>query len=314
MMSPLLILALVASALFAWSMGSHYTGAVMGTAYGSGVLSLRKAQMLAAGAALVGSVLASINVIDTYANGLVPQVSRVDIAAAQLAAALVTTASTYFKLPTSTIQIYAFSLLGAALVGGLPIHSVGFGFVILFWAIGPLAAFGIGFILARLGLKTAEKSKRVLTWFVVLVSLYSSFTLGSNDVSNAASSLVALNLLPARLAGLYGGFFMAIGVLTWGRFLLERIGRDILKLDVPLAAISQLAQALALTIINGVGYNASINQTIVGGLTGAGLAVARNKLNWQVIRRIVLNWTWSPALGLGCSALLSVLLHALFGS
>jgi PiT family inorganic phosphate transporter len=313
-MNPLLILVFVASALFAWSMGSHYTGAVMGTAYGSGVLSLRKAQVLAASAALVGSVVASINVIDTYANGLVPHVSSVDIASAQLAAAIVTTISTSFKLPTSTIQIYTFSLLGAALVGGLPIHDAGFGFVILFWVIGPLVAFGIGFILARLGLKIAGQGQRVLIWFVVVVSIYSSFTLGSNDVSNAASSLVALNLLPVRLAGLYGGFFMALGVLTWGRLLLERIGHDILKLDVPLAAVSQLSQALSLTIINGVGYNASINQTIVGGLTGSGFAVARNRLNWKVIRNIVLNWTVSPVLGLSCSALLAVILHVLFSS
>lgn len=96
-MSPILILVFVASALFAWSMGSHYTGAVMGTAFGSGVLSLRKAQLLAATAAILGSVAASIHVIDTYANGLVPQATRVDIAAAQLAAAIVTTASTYFN-------------------------------------------------------------------------------------------------------------------------------------------------------------------------------------------------------------------------
>lgn len=312
-MSPVLILVFVASALFAWSMGSHYTGAVMGTAYGSGVLSLRKAQVLAAGAAIIGSVVASINVIDTYANGLVPHVSRVDVAAAQLAAAIVTTASTYFKLPTSTIQIYTFSLLGAAFVGGLPVHGTGFGFVILFWAVGPLIAFAIGFILTRLGLGIAKKGARALAWSVIAVSIYSSFTLGSNDVSNAASSLVALNLLPARLAGLYGGFFMALGVLTWGQRLLGRIGNDILKLDVPLAASAQLAQAIALTIINGVGYNASINQTIVGGLTGSGLAADRNKLNWKVIRNIVLNWTWSPVLGLGCSAIVTVSLEALFG-
>lgn len=312
-MTPLLVLVFAASALFAWTMGSHYTGAVMGTAYGSGVLSMRTAQLLAAGAAIVGSALASIHVISTYANGLVPHVPRVDIAAAQLAAALVTTASTYFRLPTSTIQIYTFSLLGTALVGGLPIHGAGFGLVILFWAVGPLVAAGIGFILARLGLGIAKRSARVLTWFVIVVSLYSSFTLGSNDVSNAAASLVALHLLSARAAGLYGGVFIALGVLTWGRPLLRRIGHDIIQLDVPLAATAQLAQAITLTIINAAGYNASINQTIVGGLTGSGLAANRSALKWKVIRTIVLNWTWSPALGLSCAALLTVALRALFG-
>ena len=115
------------------------------------------------------------------------------------------------------------------------------------------------------------------------------------------------------MAGLYGGFFMLIGILTWGQRLLERIGHDILKLDVPLAATAQLSQAITLTVINAIGYNASINQTIVGGLTGSGLAAGRNKLNWKVIRNIVMNWTWSPLLGLACSALVTIILKAIFG-
>lgn len=194
----------------------------------------------------------------------------------------------------------------------MPIYTDGFGLVIFFWAVGPLVAFAIGFILAKLGLGIVKEG--ALVWFVISVSVYSSFTLGSNDVSNAASSLVALKLLPAHLAGLYGGFFMMVGVLTWGQRLLKRIGHDILKLDVPLAATAQLSQAMSLTIINAMGYNASINQTIVGGLTGSGLSVGRNKLDWRVVRNIVMNWTWSPVLGLACSALMTIILGAIFGS
>ena len=313
-MDFLQIVVLVASALFAWSMGAHYTGAVMGTAYGAGILSLRKAQLLAAAAALVGSVVASINVIATYANGLVPHASGVDIAAAQLAAVILTSFSNYFRLPTSTIQIYTFSLLGAALVSRTPISGTGFGFVLLCWALGPLMAFGFGLLMARLGLQLATRGQHVLAPVMMLVSIYSSFTLGSNDVSNAASSLVALNVLPARWAGLYGGCFMALGVLTWGERLLERIGRDILKLNVPLAAIAQLSQAFSITIINSAGYNASINQTIVGGLTGTGVGMDRTKVNWKVLRNILLNWILSPALGLSGAALLTVLLSMVFSS
>lgn len=79
-------LLLAASALFAWSMGAHYSGAVMGTAYGSGVLRLRVALPLAAVLALLGSALASVNVVDTYAHGLVRGAPRDTIAAALLTA------------------------------------------------------------------------------------------------------------------------------------------------------------------------------------------------------------------------------------
>ncbi len=312
-MHPSTLLLLGSSALFAWSMGSHYTGAVMGTAYGSGVLSLRNAQILAAIFALIGASVASVHVINTYAGGLVSTSSITDVAAAQLAAALVTTASTYFRLPTSTIQIYTFSLLGVALVGGLPIHGAGYGLVIAGWAGGPLAALALGYLLAKFGLAHAVKAQKVLVWFVIGTSIWSSCTLGSNDVSNAASSLVLAHLTSARMAGVFGGVFMALGVLTWGRGLLRRVGHDILKLDVPLAAAAQLSQATTLTIENAFGLNASINQTIVGGLTGTGVAVSPDKLNRKVLRNIVLNWLWSPVLGTAVAALVTLVLHAALG-
>lgn len=236
-----------------------------------------------------------------------------DVAAAQLAAALVTTLSTYYKLPTSTIQIYTFSLLGVALIGGLPIHAAGFGLVVAGWAAGPLIAFAVGYLLARSGLPAAARIQRKLRWFVIGASVSSSFTLGSNDVSNAASSLVLAPLTSPGLAGLLGGTFMALGVLTWGRGLLRRVGKDILDLDVPLAATAQLSQAVTLSVENAFGYNASINQTIVGGLAGTGAAAAPDKLNRRVLRGIVLNWIWSPLLGTAAAALVTLVFHAALG-
>lgn len=306
-------LLLGSSALFAWSMGSHYTGAVMGTAYGSGVLSLRTAQILAAILTVIGATVGSVHVVNTYAGGLVRPFSIVDVAAAQLAAALVTTASTYFRLPTSTIQIFTFSLLGVALAGGVPIHAAGFGLVIAGWVSGPLLALALGYLLARFGLASATRIQRALAWFVVGASMWSAFTLGSNDVSNAASALVLAHLGPARSAGAWGGLFMALGVLTWGRGLLRRVGHDILTLDVPLAATAQLSQAITLTAANVVGYNASINQTIVAGLIGTGAAARPDKLDRKVLRNILMNWTWSPALGSAAAAMVTVVLHATLG-
>lgn len=311
-MSALQIMLFASSALFAWSMGSHYTGSVAGTAYGAGVFSLRKALLLTAIFTVIGSVAGSINVVDTY-TGVVRHAPIVYVVAAQLAAALVTVASTYFKLPTSTIQLYLFALLGAALVGGLPVNGAAIGLVVIAWAAGPLAAFALGFVLSRLGRGIAAKSQRVLRWFLIVVAIYSAFILGSNDVSNAASSLVTSSLLSPRAAGLFGGAFMALGVLTWGRRMLDRIGHDILPLDVQQAATAQFSKAVALSGANALGYNASINQTIIGGLIGVGTAQKENKLNRTVARNIALNWILSPVLGLAAAAAVSLILRAIFG-
>jgi phosphate/sulfate permease len=93
-MNSVVMLVFAASALFAWAMGSHYTGSVAGTVYGAGVLSERKAVVITAAFTVVAGVANSVNVIGTYAN-VVSQASMVDVAAAQLAAAIVTTCATY---------------------------------------------------------------------------------------------------------------------------------------------------------------------------------------------------------------------------
>ncbi|MGI8576713.1 MAG: hypothetical protein ACR2KG_02090 [Nocardioidaceae bacterium] len=73
-----------------------------------------------------------------------------------------------------------------------------------------------------------------------------------------------------------------------------------------MAASSQLAQAITLSALNGVGYNASINQTIVGGLVGAGSAVKENKMNRKNVINIVVTWFWSPILGIASAAVASL--------
>lgn len=303
---------LASSALFAWSMGSHYTGSVAGTAFGAGVLSLRRALGLTAVFCVVGAVAGSVNVVDTY-SGVVAHAPTIDIVAAQLSAALATVVSTYFKLPTSTIQLYAFSLLGAALVAGVRIQGGAFALIVGGWVAGPVIALALGFVLSRLGRGLAARGERALKWALLLIAIYSAFILGSNDVSNAASSLVTAGVLSTRVAGLFGGALMALGVLTWGGRMLGRIGHDILPLDVQMAATAQFSKALALSGANALGYNASINQTIVAGLIGVGAAQRQRKINRRVARNIALNWTLSPILGLGCSALLTVILTAASG-
>ncbi|MGI8576712.1 MAG: hypothetical protein ACR2KG_02085 [Nocardioidaceae bacterium] len=79
-----------------------------------------------------------------------------------------------------------------------------------------LIAVALGNVLGRVMPHVALRGAWVLAAAVIVISAYSAFALGSNDVSNAASSLVIAHPVSARLAGLYGGVFMAIGVLTWG--------------------------------------------------------------------------------------------------
>jgi len=307
------ILLLFSSAFFAWNMGSHYAGSVAGTAYGSKALPMSWLLVITAMFTVVGSGVGSLGVVGTY-SALLRGATGLDIAAAQMAAAIVTAVATFLRLPTSTIQIYAFSTVGVALERGLPFHGALFGAIVVGWLCGPLAAFALSFGFTKISGGLRLRDHEVTRWLLLITVAYSAFVLGSNDVSNAAASVVGVGLIGPRWAALLGGSLMAVGVLTWGRGTIERIGRDIVPLEIPSALTAQLSKAVSLTVVNALGYNASINQSIVGGLIGTGIAKNGRDVNWTVLRNIVLNWTLSPLLGTAAAIVAVMLFRTIPGT
>ena len=92
---------IIAGLFFGWTIGSHYTGAVMGTAYGAKILDIKKATLLIAISALLGATLQSHEVIKTVGVGIIPIEYLTPFRAMimMLNAALVTAVNTWLKLP-----------------------------------------------------------------------------------------------------------------------------------------------------------------------------------------------------------------------
>lgn len=112
-------------AFFGWTIGSHYTGATMGMAYGAGVTRKpRTALLLLAACVILGATFESHNVVTTVGTGIIPSQYMTPLGAMvmMLTAALVTAANTWLKLPVSTSQLACFSVVGAALGIGAPVN------------------------------------------------------------------------------------------------------------------------------------------------------------------------------------------------
>ena len=234
---------------------------------------------------------------------------RLAVAAALLSAALTTTAFTYLKIPTSTIQLFTFSLIGAALVGGLTLNIEVILYLILFWAVAPMAAFLLGLLLIRLIPKSGME--KWLRYLVIGSSMHSAFSVGSNDVSNAVAMLVALDYVDTLFSSLIGGAFIALGVLTWGRRVLARVSREIVKMKMDVASSAQIAKASTIIGVNLMGYNASINQTLISGLIGSSIGKGEKSINYRVVKGILIGWGVSPAAGLVVSIAISLILLAI---
>ncbi|HXY47144.1 MAG TPA: anion permease [Thermoplasmata archaeon] len=292
---------------FAVSIGAHYTGACMGMPYAAGAIRPVRALLLMAPLALLGAVFASGAVEATVGHGILetPKVALGLALAIILSALALTSAYNFLTIPTSTIQILVFSAVGAGLAAGVSVHWSTIGTLLVLWATAPFAAFGLGFVIVRAsdrlrppGPRTRELA-RIAIMGLVGVGAAASFAMGANDVSNASGAFVMTGLFGLMVAGLVGGVGLALGVLTWGRPLLQTVAFDIVRLDARMATSAQLAQSIVILVSVAFGYFTSMNQALVGSMIGTGIARRQTTVLWKAVRGILAGWALGPVSGAG---------------
>jgi PiT family inorganic phosphate transporter len=302
-------LVLVALALaFAWSMGAHYTGACMGMPYATRSIGLRAALWVMAPLTLLGATFLSHRVLANVGHNILvaDRLGTAPAIAAIAAAFLLTTLFTQWRIPTSTIQILVFCIIGVGAALGLAIRwNTVIGLAVM-WVAAPVVAFGLGFVFTRLF--DAIPSRRrpgsvrngragAIGLALVVVGGAASLTMGANDVSNATAVFLATGFSGPFLAGLIGGVGLAAGVLTWGRPLLERVAFDVVKMDMAMATAAQLVQAMVVLTAVFFGYFTSMNQALIGAMAGTGFARGRETIETKVILAILRGWIVGPAAG-----------------
>jgi phosphate/sulfate permease len=314
--------AVLAGLFFGWTIGAHYTGATMGMAYGAGVIKRPlTALLLIAGFVILGATLESHNVVATVGTGIIPGDAMTPLGALVMmsTAALVTAANTWMKWPVSTSQLACFSVIGAALGMHAPIqwHTTVV-WLFITWIGTPIVSALLGFLLTRLidalTKDRSESQTRVLRWVLLAACCYAAYTLGANNTGNAVGVFYGLELVTPVKAGFIGGIVMAIGALTWGRGILEKVGKGIVDVDLNVGLGAKLAQSITAHTSAAFGYPTSINQALIGGVAGASGARGLKTLNRKAMGEIVLSWFFTPLLAgvvsfvlyLSLSSLLSV--------
>lgn len=325
MLSMAAVFLVVVALLFAWSMGAHYTGAVMGMPFASHAIRMWPALVLMAILTIIGATFASEGVQQTVGLQIVDpkSVTIVGGAVMVLSAAILTTIYTYYKIPSSTIQIFVFSIVGTGLAANVAIHWDTILHLAVLWVLAPIVAVILGFGFTHLFdlvvppseaavetrlvagvekspnvVKSLPAAARALPTCLVLVGCAASFTLGANDVSNAVGVFSMVNLTTTTIAGLVGGIAMAIGALTWGQGILKKVAFDVVKTDLSMASAAQMVQALVVLAAVSQGLFTSMNQALIGAMTGTGLARGNQTIQWRVVRGIVTGWAVGPFSGI----------------
>lgn len=316
---------------FAYSMGAHYTGACMGMPHALRAISARRALLVMAPLTLLGATFASHGVEHTVGHGLVAG-AGLSVAGSVIVVGVAFGLTSLFnrlRIPTSTIQILVFSVIGAGLATRIGIQWLHIAELAVIWVAAPVAAGILGYVLTRAldripavrsdtrltreRTTTANSAGGGLAASLVLVGALASFTMGSNDVANATGSLVGTHTLDPLAAGLVGGVGLAAGVLTWGRPLLQRVAFDIVTVDRPMATAAQLVQAGVVLAAVGFGFFTSMNQALVGAMTGAGMARGRHSVHVSTLSGILRGWVIGPGAGIALAYALARLAMAVAG-
>ena len=152
--------------------------------------------------------------------------------------------------------------------------------------------------------RRSDQFKNIEQMFAVLLMLTTGamvFAHGANDVSiavapisiilslkmNAAGDLEVLPPLWITLFGLSG---VILGLIFYGRRVIETVGSGITTLTPSRAFAATFSASSAVILLTSFGIPVSATQTLVGAVLGVGLARGIGALNITVIRNIFASW------------------------
>jgi inorganic phosphate transporter, PiT family len=149
----------------AWSMGHHYSGAVVGPAFGSRVITMYQGIIIAGVFVVIGSL--ATNVVSTYVS--LANVTGAFNLATLASLVVMANVTTFLKIPTSTIQLYAFSVLGAAVATGASVNGYLFLTLGIGWVVSPV----VSFLLGKRILGILPSENHYFRYIIICIILYS---------------------------------------------------------------------------------------------------------------------------------------------
>ena len=154
-------------------------------------------------------------------------------------------------------------------------------------------------------------------WLIVAIAAvvggYMALNIGANDVANNMGPAVGGKVLTVLAAVLIAAVCEAAGALLAGGDVVKTVSKGIISPgpEVSVAAFRDLmlsalfAAALWINLATILSAPVSTTHSIVGGVLGAGIAVAGFDLvNWWTMAAIAASWVVSPVFGAGFAALI----------
>ncbi len=310
MSEDILFYLVVAVALaFDFTNGFHDTANSMATTIATGALKPKQAVTIAALLNFAGAFI-SLTVVATIAKGIVDATAITpSIIFAGLAGAIAWNLATWwFGIPSSSSHALIGGVVGATIVavGTGAVKFDGIASKILVPAvIAPILAGLVALISTVVVYRIIKgiernRAERGFKWAQIASSSTVALAHGTNDAQKTMGIIVLTMISTDRLPA--SGFdvpvwvivacatAIALGTYTGGWRIIKTLGNDVTEVRAPQGFSSESVAATVILASSHFGYPLSTTQVVSGAVTGSGEARPGNKVDWSVIRRIVVGW------------------------
>ncbi|MEW5820759.1 MAG: inorganic phosphate transporter [Cyanobacteriota bacterium] len=318
MLTPELLPFLIAM-FFAINMGASGIAPSFSCTYGANILSRTLIPGIFGSFVFIGAIIAGDNVIKTISKGIVSsELITFNCVIIILSACTVSLfIANILKIPQSTSQATVGALVGVGILyGNINIKTLLF--MIPMWFVLPVLSFIITYLIAKFWIKInpdAPESmwnklndKVFLKYVVILTSCYVAFSIGSNNVANAAGPLVSAGLATPMLAVLIIAPCFGIGSSILGYRTLESTGKEITQITPLSASIISLVSGSLLLSASFLGVPQSLVQLNVASIFAVGCSKDgfKEMVKVYTIKKAIAIWIIAPILSLVLAYLLGV--------
>ena len=229
MLSPLfnhLLIPFIAAMFLAMTMGGSGIGPSFSAAYGANMIRKTAVAGIFGIMVFAGAILAGKGTGYTLGKGILSpefmQYTTVTIILFSIGITLLI--SNLAGIPQSTSQASVLAVIGASVYFKQP----AFDFLIYkaapTWFILPVISYVISYLIARFMyrpmrkrayfMKTSQRTNKVLRFFVIFSSMYVAFSIGSNNVANAAGPIASMTINELNLADIGENFLLVMIIAT----------------------------------------------------------------------------------------------------
>jgi len=336
-MSPLfnhLLIPFVMAMFLAITMGGSGTGPSFSAAYGANVIRKSLIPGLFGIMVFLGAILAGKGTATTLGRELLNPdlMTFVLVSIILFSVAISLLVANLFGIPQSTSQSTVVAVSAPALIfHQFNSHKL-FVEIIPAWFILPIISFIICYLIGRYIYKPLRKrgytmsrqlnESPILKGMIIMMSLYVAFSIGANNVANAAGPIASMTMNELNLTG--GSNFIlimiistliiapnfAIGSSIFGHKIVQNTGKEIVlfgKIEAVIIAFVSASLLLSASLFKGI--PTSLVQLNVAAILGIGVSKLgfKNIFRKTEVNKFFIMWIVSPIIAFSLSLLLTYL-------